>query len=255
MYIHNQVYPYFNKDGKGGHQSVGDYSQRDQTRPYGRLADGDYNCLLYCENVDRISPEAQAQGITKARPLPVNRKIGYNGNMAEPAHGSEPDTYGSFVMDHRVFLASFMLPQLQELCLSTFTQIGAPAYAWVESTKMKSFQPTYAIGNELGGSVPRSADDPFFGFQQQGPSSYMWRQESLHSNFDNPFEFFQSPGMWWTSLGYGAHSIKAKSSVTVDWTAGEPHLNVRGEVVYDYWLRFSAPNDKAFTGSTVSNKK
>jgi hypothetical protein len=231
VYVDNQVYPYISEETKNGNLSVGDYSNRDAQNPYGTFALGDYNCLLYCENVDGADGLTENGIKVAARPLPKNRKLGFNGNLAQPASSGKHAIYGSWIMDHRVFLTTFLLPQLQELCMATYTQIGEPK---LDET---GFTPNYAIGSELEGMPAKSAADKQFAFQRVGDTHYQWKMRSGKDELSQPKGWFykESP---WLIKGYNDYKIYADSSVEVKWNAGDSFLTVEGKVVYRYLIRW-----------------
>ncbi|KAH6989990.1 hypothetical protein EDB80DRAFT_897653 [Ilyonectria destructans] len=248
VHIYNQVYPYLKDDKDSGGMAIGDYSvsKRTESNPYGELDDRDYNCLLYCENVDAAmgakeiimeNGEEKMVDNVVARPLPINLKLGHNGNLAEPG-----GIYGSFVMDHRAFTSLFLLPQLQELCLGTYMQVGVPHRVYDPATNSARIHPKYAIGCELDGKSPLSADDPFFKLQRVAESHYRWSQKSVESGRDKVYSYTKPE----TPNSYFAHNnydISAESSVEVKWEPGTPRLQVSGQIVYDYYTAFASSQD------------
>ncbi|KAI5465019.1 hypothetical protein BGZ63DRAFT_470975 [Mariannaea sp. PMI_226] len=239
VHIYNQVYPYLKNDQDRGGMSMGDYSMsaRSLKEPYGKLEDGDYNCLLYCENVEAASGEKETitvDGVqklvdkVKVRPLPtVNLKLNHNGNLAEPG-----GYYGAFVMDHRIFMKSFLLPQLQELCLATYMQIGLPERKYNPVDNSGWIYPKYAIGCELEGKdkEARPASDPEFKLKRIGDSKYLWSKESAKHGLKDVYSFArpETPGNYFSHNNY---DIVANSSVEVFWEAGSPRMTIKGEIV------------------------
>lgn len=212
----------------------GKYGEEDRSAesPCGILDPGDYNCLLYCENVD-----LPTTGGTAARRLPTNTTMSHNGNLAEP---SQPQILGSFVLDHRVFMQTFLLPQLQELCQATWMQVELPRQYFDEQTQKLSIAPQYAIGCPLQGATAIAANHDTFKFKKVSESKYMWEPEkSSEVNGRGTVFPYYSEAESEFPVGYGTYWIQAASKVELEWNSGQPTMDIRGEIVYKYQVEFS----------------
>ncbi|KAM0388296.1 hypothetical protein ACHAQC_009906 [Fusarium culmorum] len=245
VHIFNQVYPYLTSDQDRGTMSLGRYTDDyvNPSNPYGKLTPGDYNCLLYCEQVDRPTGKKTTifeNGRSKivdevaARNLPKNLKLGHSGNLAEPG------IVGSYVIHHRIFLLDFLLPQLQELCMATFVQVGKPDRRWDTSTNWPNFWSNRSIGCELEGQPAREASDSIFKFEHKSDSKgdyYMWSKKS-EANGLNDIYAYKYPDSDRICM-YNNYNIWADSSVEVRWVAGSDRLEVTGKVYHETYIAYS----------------
>ncbi|KAF5702505.1 hypothetical protein FMUND_13446 [Fusarium mundagurra] len=233
VHQYTQIYPYLAPGTTTGTMGYGRYDERDRSTesPCGILEPGDYNCLLYCENVD-----LPAAGGTAARPLPTNKKMSHNGNLAEP---TQPQILGSFLLDHRIFMKTFLLPQLQELCQATWMQVERPSQYFDEQTRQLSIAPQYAIGCPLKGASAIAASDEKFKFKEVSKSKYVWEPEKSTIDGRGTIFPYYSEADWEEPVGYGTYWIQAASKVELEWHNGQPNMDIRGEIVYKYQVEFS----------------
>ncbi|KAK3395004.1 hypothetical protein B0H63DRAFT_518070 [Podospora didyma] len=248
--------PTFRSVGRNGH---GEYTEdkRDAANPWGRLVNGDFNCLLYCENVDRLMGNGP-NGQVRARKLPMHKSLSYNGNLAEPG---PPLILGSFVMDHRAFMSTFLLPQLQELCLSTYMQVGVPRKWYEVETRKMCARLNYATGCELGGSPAVPASDPFFKLDRiPGDQAHCcWKRISEQDGrlFDKVFKFvLVLPSSFAAIMGWGSHCMHADSEVNVKWTTGSPSMtpvNDRSEYIVTATWSFNIKMQNVMTSTYDKN--
>ncbi|GAB1312347.1 hypothetical protein MFIFM68171_02557 [Madurella fahalii] len=228
LFVYNQVYPYRSAEHPEGSTGIGNH-------PDGKPKEGNYNGLAYCETVDCNWVLDPLTAKPVVRPLPAAKKLIHTGNLTLPASNGQPEILGSFVMDHRVFLEMFLLPQLQELCQATQLHVGTPSY--VVMANQRAFRPSYALGTELAGNPPRAANDSWFKLERQDFGWYRWAKTSHKNTRGNPYQYFRDV-VGKVSAGYNDYVIQADSSVDVKWTAGDSILYVAGKINYDFSCRF-----------------
>ena len=199
----------------------------------GRLKEGNYNCLAYCETVDSNWSEDFKSTKPTTRALPAAKKLIHTGNLAQPAGNGQPEILGSYVMDYRVFMETFLLPQLQELCQATYLQVGEANFSYDEAKKRKFMCPVYALGRELSGNPPRTSHDDIFKFKKKDCCWYQWDQPSSKGNRGNPHIFRTTAGQVLSYQGYIQYLIQANSTIDVKWVAGESTLEITGKIRYD----------------------
>lgn len=193
---------------------------------------GNFNCLVYCENVDDIGGP---------RPLPAQTKLIHTGNLAQPAQPSREAIHGSFVMDHRVFLKKFMLPQLQKLCLANELHIVKPELDSSGSGE-DWLRPQYSLGRQpehVPSDQHRSSSSDHYAFKQgTDTNEFLWEVSNKQSNRGDPHLFDPT-------ARYCDYNIVADCKVEVTWTAGESFLTVKGTILYDFHVRWAM--DKGMT--------
>ncbi|KAH7002503.1 hypothetical protein EDB80DRAFT_809550 [Ilyonectria destructans] len=198
-----QVQRYVGVDGTGRYTGAGSYESRDQTHPHGRFENGDYNCLVCCENFDATSREKRTAGI------PENSVVSHhNGSLARPAMNGLSPLYGSIIIDRRFFLQTFYLPQLQEMCKAIFIEPGQSKLSIIPGGAALTLNPTYAVGTELEGKPPRLSSDPLFNFKVTPRGNFIWHVR------------------WYDSGSIGINSwqhVGSECSIAIHWS---PNSNV-----------------------------
>ncbi|KAF5981742.1 hypothetical protein FBULB1_4601 [Fusarium bulbicola] len=247
---HTQVYPYKSLKCPNATTGIGSFSHITQAEPYGDLIHGDYNCLVFSENVD-MSWDMPRKSINPViRALPQIKKISHSCNLAFPVSDDAPkvpDSLGTFAMDHRVVLDRYLLPALEELCLESVVKIREPDREI--ATPSISFHPRYSFGGpyplrEL--NIPASSDVKF---TKISDGHYQWKKgnskgERSHRFTDGPYSFHRDR--------YNSYQIDSESIVQVKWAPGQPAMIVSAFVSYNYDCTFA--NNPDMTGQVDSVK-
>ncbi|KAK5996112.1 hypothetical protein PT974_04539 [Cladobotryum mycophilum] len=233
-----QVYPYLSTDTPRGSINIGEGGKR---------SSGDYNCLLFCENVDYPVPTSDnGERSSILRDLPLQPKMKHSGNLAQPV-SDEKEISGSFAIDYRVFLEQFVLPQLQELCHAQQIRVEGLTYP-AENSPPRDIEFRFYTGPEVEGllsSPEQPASDPYFKFirSPNGESKYQWKQpRSSDSNERNLQQYRWRPVYEDSRIaeyilnGFAKHRVYGDSEVNVSWTKGSSSLLVEGKLVYDCQL-------------------
>ncbi|KAM0517337.1 hypothetical protein ACHAPE_004867 [Trichoderma viride] len=222
-----QTYPYRTIANDLGETGCGSYEEG------GKLVGGDYNCLLYCEMVDSKDSNIESLPEYKARTPPGQSNLNWSANFAEP-DGPYGEIPGSFVMDHRVFLEVFLLPQLQELCMATKFECGSAVPYDEDGTHYS--RPVWALGQPLPGGQRVEASDSSFKFNDMGRCHYQWTFNSESPNNKNVHEHYTT---WYQRNCFSRVDNSSASKVDVTWSPGGTRMTIKGNVVYNFKVEFA----------------
>ncbi|OAL53443.1 hypothetical protein IQ07DRAFT_678149 [Pyrenochaeta sp. DS3sAY3a] len=223
--VRRQNYPYLNanEDWEGvktdGVQKL-----------YGR----DYNCLMFCEVVQAPSPIAT--GIPKPRSLPVGSRIAYGGNLADP------DTPGTYVLDHRTFFHNRILKDLKQLCVAVNVIPLRPDMG-VDDQRNHYFRSGLAVGTDPPNRttlypdvVKQDAAEPYFDFKYIGPGEYKWSKTQSAPGSCSETKLYENCAF---APIWRKWDMNSTQSITVKWTPGGNKITVTGEIKYRHWEAYS----------------
>ncbi|KAF5989184.1 hypothetical protein FCOIX_42, partial [Fusarium coicis] len=129
MLQHIQVYPYKSRKCPNETTTIGNPSKITPAAPFGDLVHGDFNCLMFCENVDTSWNVPGKCTNPMFRFLSQKKHMSHSYNMACPISDDDPklpDLLGTFAMDYRVVMHRYLLPALEDLCLAIVVKIEEP---------------------------------------------------------------------------------------------------------------------------------
>ncbi|RBA17888.1 hypothetical protein FPRO05_10906 [Fusarium proliferatum] len=250
MLRHVQVYPYKDHRYPKPITSIGDCSRATQAAPYGDLVLGDFNCLMFCENVD-TSWDIPGRSINPIiRPLPQVKKMGHSCNLAFPVSEDSlkvPDSLGTFAMDYRVVMNRYLLPTLEDLCRATVVKINNPERK-IAAPEI-SFQPRYTIGSPPPERQLNSSRHGGIEFTKISDCNYRWgfgdnKGEKGHLFTDGPYSILRDR--------YNSYQIDTKSAVEVQWSPGGSAMGISASILYKYDCTFA--DNKDMTGHVDSVK-
>ncbi|KAL6792265.1 hypothetical protein GGI42DRAFT_346449 [Trichoderma sp. SZMC 28013] len=212
--VTQQIYPYRDQNGES---------------EYGDTVKGSRNCLLFLEVVKK---EDGSDGL-----LPDARQVAYNGNFCYPP-AAQPGVDGTFVLGGELFLARYLLRQLQAIN---------------EASSIYAYRNTYdSVGGwafpiDIGRDPRRrNYKDSVYEFaKSSNKRTWVYNKRSDNST---PAALDGS-GLWWSS----DHWSEART--VVSWQPGKaPYAKVEGE--YTYYRGITFANNKELTNpSTYSKEK
>ncbi|KAF4443776.1 hypothetical protein FACUT_1057 [Fusarium acutatum] len=250
MLRHVQVYPYKDHRYPKPITSIGDCSRATQAAPYGDLVQGDFNCLMFCENVD-TSWDIPGKSINPIiRPLPHVKKMVHSCNLAFPMSEDAlkvPDSLGTFAMDYRVVMDRSLLPTLEDLCHATVVKINNPERKI--AVPEISFQPRYTIGSPPPERQLNSSPHGGIKFTKISDCNYRWgcsdqKGEKGHLFTDGPCSLLRDR--------YNSYQINTESAVEVQWSPGGSAMAISAFILYKYDCTFA--DNKDMTGHVDSVK-
>ncbi|KAK4085588.1 uncharacterized protein Triagg1_578 [Trichoderma aggressivum f. europaeum] len=212
--VTQQIYPYRDQNGES---------------EYGDTVKGSRNCLLFLEVVKK---EDGSDG-----QLPDARQVGYHGNFCYPPAG-QPGVDGTFVLGGELFLARYLLRQLQAIN---------------EASSIYAYRNTYdSVGGWAFpidiGRDPRHRDYKHKAYEFVKSSKERTWVYNKRSDNSTPAALDGS-GRWWSS----DHWSEARTIVS--WQPGKaPYAKVEGEYIYYRGITF-ADNKQLADPSTYSKEK
>ncbi|KAF5636141.1 hypothetical protein F52700_5455 [Fusarium sp. NRRL 52700] len=247
---HTQVYPYKSHGSSKAITSIGDCSRATQAEPYGDLVQGDFNCLMFCENVN-TSWDIPGKSISPIiRSLPLIRKMSHRCNLAFPVSEDNlktPDSLGTFAMDHRIIMDRYLLPTLEDLCRATMVKIDSPERQ-IAAPEI-SFRPRYTIGSPAPERQLNSSPHGGIDFTKVSDCHYRWscgdnKGEEGHLYTDGSYSLFRDR--------YNSYKIDTESAVDVEWSPGQSSMAISASISYKYDCAFA--DHKDMTGHLDSVK-
>ncbi|KAF5617828.1 uncharacterized protein FTJAE_12487 [Fusarium tjaetaba] len=250
MLQHIQVYPYKSQKCPNGTTAIRDPSKITQEAPFGDLVHGDFNCLMFCENVDTSWNVPGKSTNSIFRSLPQKKHMSHSYNMACPVSDDDPklpDLLGTFAMDYRVVMHRYLLPALEDLCLATVVKIEEPERTI--AVPDIAFNPRYTIGCPRTERELNSSPDTDIKFTKLSDRHYQWivrdsKGETGHRFTDGPYSYHRDR--------YNSYQIDTESKVEVEWATGQSAMVISASVSYNYNCAFA--NNKEMTDQVDSVK-
>ncbi|KAH6605050.1 hypothetical protein Trco_006757 [Trichoderma cornu-damae] len=212
--ITQQIYPYRDQNGES---------------EYGDTVKGNRNCLLFLEVVKK---EDGSDG-----QLPDARQVGYNGNFCYPPAG-QPGVDGTFVLGGELFLARYLLRQLQAIN---------------EASSIYAYRNTYDSVGGWAFPIDIGRDPRYRNYKHNAykfvksseKRTWVYNKRSDNSTPAAP----DGSGHWWSSDHW------SEVRTVVSWQPGKaPYAKVEGE--YTYYRGITFANNKELTDpSTYSKEK
>ncbi|KAF5723684.1 hypothetical protein FMUND_1618 [Fusarium mundagurra] len=247
---HIQIYPYRSKKCPNAVTAIGDQSKRTQAAPYGDLVHGDYNCLMFCENVDTSWVMSGKSINPIVRPLPQKKNMAHSCNLSFPVSDDDPkipESLGTFSMDYRVVMDRYLLPTLEDLCLATVVKIEEPERTI--AVPDISFKPRYTIGDASPERELNSPPATNIKFTKTTDCHYEWTTKD--SKGENGHLFTDGLGSYHRDR-YNSYQIDTDSKVEVDWSPGHSAMAISVSISYRYDCGFA--NYQNMTGQVDSAK-
>ncbi|KAF5551227.1 hypothetical protein FMEXI_3343 [Fusarium mexicanum] len=238
MLRHIQIYPYKSKKCPNAVTAIGDQSKITQAAPYGDLVHGDFNCLMFCENVDTSWDLSGRESINPTiRPLPQKKNMIHSYNLSFLVSDDDPkipESLGTFSMDHRVVMDRYLLPTLEDLCLATVVKIEEPERTI--SAPDISFRPRYTIGAPSRERELNSSPATDIKFTKLADRHYRWttkdsKGEKGHLFTDGPYSYLGDR--------YNSYQIDTESKVEVQWGHGQSAVVISASIFYQYYCAFA----------------
>ncbi|KAF5576787.1 hypothetical protein FPANT_10746 [Fusarium pseudoanthophilum] len=247
---HIQIYPYRSKKCPNAVTAIGDQSKRTQAVPYGDLVHGDFNCLMFCENVDTswVMPGNSINPIV--RPLPQKKNMSHSCNLSFPVSDDDPkipESLGTFSMDYRVVMDRYLLPTLEDLCRATVVKIEEPER--IIAVPDISFKPRYTIGDPSPERELNSSPATNIKFTKTNDCHYQWTTKD--SKGESGHLFTDGLGSYHRDR-YNSYQIDTDSKVEVDWSPGQSAMAISVSISYRYNCAFA--NYQSMTGQVDSAK-